>query len=141
MSYKARDGRIFPSVVQGRAYDRSLAERGGDDVEAAPGGPQHEHDLKTHGIAKSIKIEYDGPGRWRHTSEHADGYKSTSVHPEAYRAHEVAKNYLGIEPPPAVQTHARSRAHPVGPKESERLDAEDGRVVGQSKWSDFEDDK
>ncbi len=128
MSFKASDGREFGNPAQARLYEKSLAERGMDDVKNAPGGEEHEHNVKMHGIVKETTIKFDGPGRWRHTATHADGTKTTSVHPEAYRAHQVQAKYLGVDQaPPAIETHNRSRSHPVGPKEIERIDREDGR--------------
>lgn len=135
MSYVAKDGRRFGHPVQGRKYDESLerdkseTERGKQDVESAPGGEMWEADLNAHGMVTKITIENEGPGRWRHTALHADGIESTSVHPEAYRAHQVAGHYMALEPPPAIATHSRARSFPVGPKEKERLDREDNREV------------
>lgn len=146
MLYKARDGRKFGNVIQGRKYDRSLDEqrvqtqvdRGREDIENAPGGPQHEHDLREHGIALESTVKYDGPGRWKHVAVHSDGYKAESVHPEAYRAHEVQAKYLAIEPPPAIQTHSKARSYPTGPKEAERIAKEDGRDDDAARYEDFE---
>lgn len=141
MSYKAKDGKRFPTVTQGLKWDRSLAERGSDDVANAPGGTSWEHDLKTHGIARETRIIREGNGRHVLVAIHADGYRHQSVHPEAYRAHEIESRMLGIEAPPAIQTHARARSQPVGPKEEERIAKEDGRLTGVAKWSDFEDEE
>ena len=81
----------------------------------------------------------DGPGRWRLTTKHADGQESTSVHPQVWRAHEVAGKYLNPDGPPgALETHQRARSHPTGPKEDERIAKEDGRST-ESQWDDFED--
>ena len=73
MSYKAKDGKVLTSVIQGRKYDRSLAEKSGEQIDNAPGGPQHEHDLREHGMVQESHITYDGPGRWRSgLPEHAE---------------------------------------------------------------------
>lgn len=129
MAYKAKDGRSFTHPMQGQAYDRSLAEEGQQQTKDAPGGPQHEEAVRAHGLAKKVIIERDGNGRTRLTATHADGFKHTSVHPEAYRAHDLGRELLGIEAPPALQTHSRARSQPRGPKEDERVASEDHREV------------
>lgn len=121
MSYVARDGKEFGHPMQGRKYDQWLQQK-----EKAPGGPQHEHDIRAHGPVREVTIKREGLGRHVLTAKHADGYVHQSVHPEAFRAHQIQAQMLGIdEPPPAVQTHARSRAHPIGPKEEDRIRHED----------------
>lgn len=129
MAYIAKDGRHFTHSMQGRAYDKSLAEEGQDKIKDAPGGPQHEEAVRAHGLAKKVIIERDGNGRTRLTATHADGFKHTSVHPEAYRAHDLGRELLGIEAPPGLQTHSRARSQPRGPKEDERVANEDNREV------------
>lgn len=132
MAYKAKDGRTFTHPMQGQAYDRGLAEEGHDLTKEAPGGPQHEDAIRHHGLANKIIIERGpevGNGRTRLTAIHADGHKHTSVHPEAYRAHDLGRELLGIEAPPALQTHSRARSQPRGPKEDERVAKEDSREV------------
>jgi hypothetical protein len=132
MAYIAKDGRHFTHPLQGRTYDKSLAEEGHDQTKDAPGGPQHEEAVRAHGLASKIIIERGesvGNGRTRLTAIHADGFKHTSVHPEAYRAHDLGRELLGIEAPPALQTHSRARSQPRGPKEDERVAQEDSREV------------
>lgn len=120
--FKAKDGKEFGHPEQARLYDKSL-----DTKENAPGGPSHLHDLREHGPVKKITIERTGNGRHEVRAVHQDGFRSQSVHPEAFRAHEIARELLGIEPPPAIQTHSRARSQPTGPKEDERIRQEDGR--------------
>ena len=129
MAYKAKDGREFTHPMQGQAYDRGLAEEGQEQTKEAPGGPQHEDAIRQHGLASKVVIERDGNGRTRLTATHADGFKHTSVHPEAYRAHDLGRELLGIEAPPALQTHSRARSQPRGPKEDERIAQEDSREI------------
>jgi hypothetical protein len=147
MGYRAKDGKLLPSVMQGRKYDRSLdeqrvqsqADRGKKEVEDAPGGERHEADIKAHGIVTEAHIVNDGAGRWRVTTKHADGEESTSVHPQVWSAHEVVGKYLNPDGKPAsLETHQRARSHPVGSKETERIDKEDGRGP-YSRAEDFED--
>lgn len=108
--------------MQGQVHDRWLRES-----QKAPGGPSHKDSLDQHGFVKDVRIVREGNGRHRVTAIHQDGTKYTSVQPEAYRAHEIARELLGIEPPPAVATHSRARSHPQGPKEDERIRKEDSR--------------
>lgn len=122
MAYTARDGHKFPTAIQHAKYERWL-----DEQDKAPGGPAHEEAFNKHGMARKVVIEREGNGRTRITSFHNDGHRFTQVHPETYRAHDMARELLGIEPPPAVQTHGRARAHPTGPKEEERIRREDHR--------------
>lgn len=136
MDYRAKDGKRFSNSIQGRRYDESLAPaashatQGRADFDKAPGGNQHEHFAKIHGPARRITIEAEGNGRHRVTVVHSDGERSTSVHPEGFRAFQVGQAAYGIsDAPPAVQTHQRARAQPIGPKEDERLKHEDQRVV------------
>lgn len=129
MAYKAKDGRHFTHPMQGQAYDRGLADEGQEQTKEAPGGPQHEDAIRQHGLANKVVIERDGNGRTRLTATHADGFKHTSVHPEAYRAHDLGRELLGIEAPPALQTHSRARSQPRGPKEDERIAQEDSREI------------
>lgn len=130
MSATASDGKMFPSVSQARLYDEAnghLTRKSLADIEDAPGGPAHQDAIKHHGIAQKITIERVGNGRTRVESTHQDGFKHTSVHPETFRAHDIARELLGIEPPPALQTHSRARSQPTGPKEEERVRKEDNR--------------
>lgn len=129
MSYKAKDGRHFTHPMQGRVYDQSLAAQGKENAGRAPGGAQHEDAIRQHGLASKVVIERVGNGRTRLTATHADGFKHTSVHPETYRAHDLGRELLGIEAPPALQTHSRARSQPRGPKEDERVALEDNREV------------
>lgn len=129
MIYKARDGKEFHDTIRGRKYDAWLAKESELDTKEAPGGPTHKADLEEHGFVKKITISREGNGRHRVEAVHQDGFHHNSVHPEAYRAHDIARDLLGIEPPPALGTHSRSRTQPRGPKEDERIAREDGREV------------
>ena len=121
MSFKASDGKTFQHAGQYRKYQDWL------DVESkAPSGRNHEQGVRDHGLPKRVIIDNEGSGRHRVTMIHADGEKSTSVHPEAYRAMDIARETYVPPPPEAIQTHARSRAHPVGDKEIKRIREEDG---------------
>ena len=113
--------------MQRNKYESSLADKGKTDVNKAPGGMQHQDALRHHGLAMEVTIKREGNGRTRITAKHQDGFKHEQVHPETYRAHDMARELLGIEPPPAVQTLGRSRAQPTGPKEDERVRKEDNR--------------
>lgn len=134
MSFRTSDGHEFPTRQRAELYERSLPEqrslvaRGKDDFENAPGGAAWEHDRKTHGPVLESTIKYEGPGRWRVTAKHGDGYTHTSVHPQRARADEVQDHLLDLDQPPAaLQTHQRAKATPQGPKESERIRLEDHR--------------
>lgn len=124
MSFVSRDGRRFASTQQLRKYEASQ-----DELGKAPGGTNWDAALRDHGNVRKIIIEREGNGRHRVTSTHADGFTATSVHPEAFRAHEVAKTLLGLdEPPPAIKTQVRARQTETGPKEEKRQEAELGAI-------------
>lgn len=135
--YVASDGKVFGNPFQLRKYEMSLqdgsndtAKRGKSDVDNAPGGDEHVSAIRDHGVIVSSTIKQDGNGRWRHTATHADGFESTSVHPQWFRAQEVQSHFFDPDGEPrALKTHQRGRSHPSGPKEQERLDKEDGRVT------------
>lgn len=136
MSFRASDGREFTHEGLYRNYQRGLdqdardrlALKGQRQIENAPGGPEHEANIKAHGPVLESTIKYDGAGRWLHIATHQDGIKSKSVHPEVFRAQQIQGRYFGIdEPPPAIKTHQRSRQVPTGEREQERIDREDGR--------------
>lgn len=131
MRYTAKDGKTFPNALQGRKYEESigaLQRNSLSDLAKARGGPSHKDDLAQHGLARKVTIERQGNGRTSVTAVMADGFKHESVHPETYRAHDIGRELLGIEPPPALQTHSKGRAQPQGPKEEERIRNEDNRV-------------
>lgn len=129
MAFKASDGHQFPSRQRAEKYQSSLGQKGKEDFENAPGGTSWEHDRRMHGPVTEIHQTYDGPGRWKVVAKHGDGYTHESVHPEAFRAHQIQATLLGIDvPPPGIQTQMRAKAHPVGPKENERFRVEDKRV-------------
>lgn len=121
--YKADDGREFYDKRRLNLYNKSVqAERSLSDLSQAPGGLAHEQAIKEHGPVRSYRYDAEGSGRHRLTFWHADGKTSTSVHPQAYRAHSLAAQALGIDnPPAAVETHQRSKEHPIGPKEHEAI--------------------
>ena len=151
MGYRAKDGKVLPSVVQGRKYDRYLDEqrsqthvdRGKQMVDDAPGGASHEEAFRMHGAAIHTETNRVGPGRIQVKSRHQDGYEYEAVHPQVHVANDVVGHLLGVNPPNAIETHSRARAHPVGEKESERLAREDGRKSERndpySRFEDFED--
>jgi hypothetical protein len=120
-TYTATDGKQFHHTQQYRKYQDWL-----DQQEKAPTGNQHKQAILDHGNVRHIEIDVEGSGRHRVTMKHADGSISTSVHPQAFRALEVAKEHYVPPAPAAIETHARSRAHPVGPKETERQRREEG---------------
>lgn len=123
MAYIAKDGKRFPTTMQGRKYDDWLVQK-----DKAPGGTSQQQALKDNGPVRSITMTREGMGRHRLSVEHFNGTKSTEVHPEAFRAHQVMAAYLGIDtPPPAIQTHQRARSQPTGPKEAENLREQDHR--------------
>jgi len=121
MSFTATDGKVFQHAEQHQKYQAWL------DTEAkAPSGRIHEQGVKDHGLPVEVRVKNEGGGRHRVTMVHADGKESTSVHPEAFRAFDVARETYVPPPPPAIDTHARSRVHPVGEKEIQRIRREDG---------------
>ncbi len=132
MSYKAKDGRVFGHPQQGMKYDESLtAERSKGDLAEAPGGEEYEHNLKSHGMILESHIKIEGPGRFRLSVTHKDGHVSESVHPQWYTAQERQGQYFNPDgPPKALDTVKRSRSHPTGQKEDERIAQEDGRESG-----------
>lgn len=145
--YVAKDGRKFGSTLQGRKHDRFLLEnpthvpttmKSQQDLKEAPGGTSWENDLKMHGPVKKIVLERTQLGRQELKATHADGYEHQSVHPEAFRAHQIMGQLLGIEAPPAIQTHQRAKAHPIGPKETGRIARDDHEDDFAQKWEDFE---
>lgn len=127
MSFQTKDGKVFHSRGAAERYVSSLRD---DDGKPAPGGRSWEHDTNQHGPAVSSRIEPAGPGRWRLTAKHADGYVHTSVHPETLAAHHAQAVVLGIQGPiPGEQTQDKAKAHPVGPHEANRLAVEDRRYA------------
>lgn len=128
MSYRASDGKVFPSRMRAEKYQASIAQKGKDDFDNAPGGASWEHDRKQHGPVTESTIKMDGTGRWLVKAKHGDGHVHQSVHPQRARANEVQEHLLDLDnPPAALQTHQRSKAHPQGPKESDRIREEDHR--------------
>ena len=152
MGYRAKDGKVLPSVAQGRMYDRFLDEqrtktnvdRGREMAENAPGGASHEEAFRLHGAAIHTEVDYVGPGRIQVKSRHQDGFEYQGTHPQVHVANDVVGHLLGVNPPNAIETHTRARAHPVGEKEKERMDREDGRKPERndpySRFEDFEDE-
>jgi hypothetical protein len=124
MSWKASDGRAFPTFIQRNKYEQWLHDKG-----AAPGGPSHEEAYRLHGVAKHIEVDIEDGGRYVVRTKHADGYQYQGVHPQAHVANDVVGHLIGVNPPIAIETHGRARAHPTGPKEEERIAREDSRVV------------
>ena len=130
----ARDGKHFPTELQKQKYEaslppeeKSLADRGQDDFENAPGGEEWEQGAK-HGLVMEHSYKVLGNGQHQISVKHADGYKWTQTHPEAFRAFETLSKAHGLDvPPPAIKTHMRARSQPTGPKEDERLRLEDRR--------------
>lgn len=122
-TYTASDGKEFHHAQQHQKYQNWL-----DQEAQAPSGAQHAQGVKEHGNVRHISIDVEGSGRHRVTMKHADGTETTSVHPQAYRALEVAKEHYVPPAPAAIETHSRARAHPTGPKEQERIKREDGQV-------------
>jgi hypothetical protein len=121
--HKASDGKEFFDPRRAHIYERSLtAEKSRQDLISAPGGVQHEAAIKEHGPVRKVIYDLEGAGRHRLTFTHADGGTSSSVHPQAYRAHSIVAQALGIDnPPAAVETHQRSRQYPIGPKENAEI--------------------
>jgi hypothetical protein len=127
MAY-ARDGKHFPSELQARKYDQSLAERGESEFDNAPSGDPVKEGAK-HGAVRDAEYHFLGNGQHQVRVTHIDGHKWEQVHPEAFRAHDMITKAHGFdEQPPAIKTHMRSRSQPVGPKENERLAKEDKRA-------------
>lgn len=126
---KASDGHEFYDPRRARLYERSLMEdKSRRDIENAPGGPAHAAAIKEHGPVREVKYAAEGSGRHRLTFTHADGKTSTSVHPEAYRAHSIMASALGIDnPPAAINTHQRAKNAAIGPKENENIRRNDHR--------------
>jgi hypothetical protein len=129
--------RHFHSQLLADKFDRSyeedhgLVDQGKSDFDNAPTADPIKEGAK-HGIVVKHSYEIEGNGRHKISVEHADGYKWSAVHPEAYRAFDTLKHAHGFDPePPAIKTHMRARAHPVSEKESDRLAREDHREVAQ----------
>lgn len=125
-TYTASDGKVFHHAQQHQKYEGWLKEK-----DEAPGGKSWEDAKRHHGFATEFKITREGNGRHRVEAKFSDGHTHTSVHPQAYIAHEVGKTLLGLEndKPPAAETHSRSRVHPIGPKEESRLRKDAGENV------------
>lgn len=127
MAHKASDGKMFPSLTQVSKYEASLSDKGKEETTDAPSDSMHQM-VRQHGLAMDVHVVREGNGRTRVTAKHQDGFVHKSVHPETYRALDVGKELMGIEPPPAVQTLGKSRSHPTGPKEEDRVKREDNRA-------------
>jgi hypothetical protein len=123
MIHKAADGHEFYHPAQLRIYEEHLkSQESKQRLIDAPGGAAHEAAIKEHGPVREVHYTSEGMGRHRLTFTHQDGGKSTSVHPQAYRAHSIMASALGIDnPPAAVETHQRSRNMSIGPKENEDI--------------------
>lgn len=126
MAHKASDGKMFPSLTQVSKYEASLSDKGKEETTDAPSDSMHQM-VRQHGLAMKTTTTREGNGRTRLTVVHQDGFKHDSVHPETYRAVNLASEMLGVEAPPAVQTLGKSRSHPTGPKEEDRVKREDNR--------------
>lgn len=126
---KASDGHEFYDPRRAHLYEKSLkAEQSKKDLINAPGGRAHEAAINEHGPVREVHYVSEGSGRHRLTFKHADGATSTSVHPQAYRAHSIMAQALGIDnPPAAVETHQRSRQYPIGPKENAEIRRHDNQ--------------
>jgi len=127
--------RHFNSQLRADKFDRAareergLQDQGRSDVDNAPN-----EDIAFAGARHGIVVEHHykvvGNGQHEVYLKFADGFEHTSRHPEQFRAHQIATRAMGLDdPPPAIRTHNRARAHPVGPKEDERLAREDHREV------------
>ncbi len=125
-TYTAKDGKQFHHAQQHRKYEEWLEQK-----DRAPGGPSWEDDKRHHGFVTEFKITREGNGRHRVDATFNDGYKHTSVHPQAYIAHDIGKSLLGLEndKPPAVETHSKARVHPIGVKEETRLRRDAGEEM------------
>ena len=123
MSWQASDGRSFPTFIQRNKYEQWLEEKS-----KAPGGHPEEEAFRLHGTPKHIEVIVEGNGRYRVRSEHPDGFKYEGVHPQAHVVQHVVGDLVGVNPPMAIETHSKSRAHPTGPKEQERIAKEDHRL-------------
>ncbi len=124
----ASDGKVFHHAQQHQKYQAWL-----DEKDRAPGGPAWEDDKRHHGFVTEFKITREGNGRHRVDARFNDGYTHTSVHPQAFIAHEIGKTLLGLEndKPPAVETHSKARVHPVGPREDTRLRKDAGEILDE----------
>lgn len=120
---KATDGHEFYHPAQLRIYEEHLkSQEAKQKLIDAPGGAAHEAAIKDHGPVREVHYQAEGMGRHRLTFTHQDGKTSTSVHPQAYRAHSIMASALGIDnPPAAVETHQRGRNAPIGPKEETEI--------------------
>ena len=123
MIRKASDGHEFYHPAQLRIYEQHLkSQEAKQRLIDAPGGAAHEAAIKEHGPVREVHYVSEGMGRHRLTFTHQDGRESTSVHPQAYRAHSIMASALGIDnPPAAIETHQRSRNQPIGPKEEKNI--------------------
>jgi len=121
--HKASDGHEFFDPRRAHIYEKSLkAEQSKKDLISAPGGAAHEAAIKEHGPIRKAVLDMSEPGRHRLTFTHMNGKESTSVHPQAYRAHSIMGQALGVDnPPAAIETHQRSRQYPIGPKENAEI--------------------
>ena len=134
MIHKASDGHEFFDPRRAHIYEKSLkAEQSKKDLISAPGGAAHEAAINEHGPVREAHYTVEGGGRHRLTFTHADGQTSTSVHPQAYRAHSIMGQALGVDnPPAAVETHQRSRDYPIGKKEESEIRRHDHQEAEES---------
>jgi len=146
----AKDGRKFMGTQRARRYDQAFnglpkvptndppnkgevpdkdltenEKMGMADGESIPGGPTHESDYRVHGQAHKVTITHDSTGH-RVEAEHRDGYTHKSTHLNAWQAWDAGKHLAGVTDDLAPQEtpEARARAHPIGPKEDERIKRE-----------------
>lgn len=123
MAYTATDGKRFPDSIRGRKYESSLS----DPTDKAPGGPSHINAMKQHGAPQKVTWERQPMGRHQVKITHADGSTSQSIYATNEQAHSVLGDLLGVNPPIGEHAQQNARNAPVGPKENERIAAEDGR--------------
>lgn len=134
----AFDRRKFHDVKE------SVTRKDGNVTEPDPDAKQGTEDapgeeplsvVAAHGAATDIHIKHDSAGTHVETT-HPDGYTHKQTHLDKERGHMASRQMAGLDEKPDDQQQTedtRARAHPIGPKEKERLDREGGiRIPGDS---------
>lgn len=95
-------------------------------TEEAPGEDMNSV-VSAHGPASEVNIKHDSAGT-HVTATHPDGHVHKANFVDKERGYGAMRTLSGLDEqsPDQVTEDTKARAHPIGPKEKERLDKEGG---------------